>query len=509
MAKLKFIDKQGQISVRLKLSSSERINNNEVMFFSKDFSRGFMRPNPEDSSKILFTGAKGVPLIRFLKRNINKDHFYMMIAQLLEAYKAVIHFKLHPAKVVLDLDFIIINENTGELFLIYQPVLNSPALNKGFMNCFSQIASAAKFADNQDRTSVNNFMAFAGRMPNFSVNELEKFIMGASPVTYTIVPRQTYGAQQSGVLNKPPVPQSASTASFQRPAQTAAPLTPEAPKAEEKKSEPVKEEKAPEAPKVEEKKSEPVKEEKAPEAPKAEENKSEPVKEEKAPEAPKVEEKKHGRKVVIKHVKVKAVSAKKNAEHKLTVEAPVEKAPEEPKVEEKKSEPVKEEKAPDKAMENVKEIPKVEEKKPEPVKEEKKPVMEAAPEKPSFSYAEQFGAEDEGTVVLNDYSRSTMADLPTAKLIRRSNKETAIITKHVFTIGKERARVDYCVTNNRTVSRFHATIYRRTDGYYVVDNNSTNRTFVNGSPIPVQTEIRLRNGDILRLSNEEFDFIEE
>ena len=265
MAKLKFIDKQGQISVRLKLSSSERINNNEVMFFSKDFSRGFMRPNPEDSSKILFTGAKGVPLSRFLKRNINKDHFYMMIAQLLEAYKAVIHFKLHPAKVVLDLDFIMINENTGELFLIYQPVLNSPALNKGFMNCFSQIASAAKFADTQDRTSVNNFMAFAGRMPNFSVNELEKFIMGASPVTYTIVPRQTYGAQQSGVLNKPSVPQSASTASFQRPAQTAAPLAPEAPKVEEKKPEPVKEEKAPEAPKAEEKKSEPVKEEKAPE----------------------------------------------------------------------------------------------------------------------------------------------------------------------------------------------------------------------------------------------------
>ena len=548
MAKLKFIDKQGQISVRLKLSSSERINNNEVMFFSKDFSRGFMRPNPEDSSKILFTGAKGVPLSRFLKRNINKDHFYMMIAQLLEAYKAVIHFKLHPAKVVLDLDFIMINENTGELFLIYQPVLNSPALNKGFMNCFSQIASAAKFADTQDRTSVNNFMAFAGRMPNFSVNELEKFIMGASPVTYTIVPRQTYGAQQSGVLNKPSVPQSASTASFQRPAQTAAPLAPEAPKVEEKKPEPVKEEKAPEAPKAEEKKSEPVKEEKAPEspkaeekkpepvkeekapeapkaeekkpepvkeekapeAPKAEEKKPEPVKEEKAPEAPKVEEKKHGRKVVIKHVKVKAVSAKKNAEHQPIVEAPVEKAPEEPKVEEKKSEPVKEEKAPEKVMETVAEIPEKVEKKPEPVKkEEPKPVMETAPEKPSFSYAEQFGAEDEGTVVLNDYSRSTMADLPTAKLIRRSNKETAIITKHVFTIGKERARVDYCVTNNRTVSRFHATIYRRTDGYYVVDNNSTNRTFVNGSPIPVQTEIRLRNGDILRLSNEEFDFIEE
>ncbi|MBQ9807369.1 MAG: hypothetical protein IJM55_00695 [Ruminococcus sp.] len=206
MAKLKYIDKQGQVSVRLKLSSSERINNNEVMFFSRDFSRGFMRPQPEDSSKILFTGARGIALSKFLKRNINKDHFYMMIAQLLEAYKAVMHYKLHPAKVVLDLDFIIINENTGELYLIYQPVLNSPALNKGFMTCFGQIASMAKFSDPNDRANINNFMGFAGRLPSFSVPELENFIMSASPVTYTIVPRQNFAAMPAPAQPAPAQP---------------------------------------------------------------------------------------------------------------------------------------------------------------------------------------------------------------------------------------------------------------------------------------------------------------
>ncbi|KAM4735587.1 uncharacterized protein FYW61_006040 isoform 1-T2 [Anableps anableps] len=69
----------------------------------------------------------------------------------------------------------------------------------------------------------------------------------------------------------------------------------EAPKQEEKKEEPPKQEEAkPEAPKQEEKKEEPPKQEEAkPEAPKQEEKKEEPPKQEEAkPEAPKQEEKK-------------------------------------------------------------------------------------------------------------------------------------------------------------------------------------------------------------------------
>ena len=843
MAKLKYIDKQGQVSVRLKLSSSERINNNEVMFFSRDFSRGFMRPIPEDSSKILFTGARGIALSKFLKRSINKDHFYMMIAQLLEAYKAVMHYKLHPAKVVLDLDFIIINENTGELYLIYQPVLNSPALNKGFMTCFGQIASMAKFGDPNDRANVNNFMNFAGGLPSFSVNDLEGFIMSASPVTYTIVPRQNYtnapapqaspaqpmpmggpapmnnmggaplrqpdlsqnfmqgvpqnnmgGMPQNPVPSRPaqsvsfmsdmettyadadqmasmpagrPVPppqptapkssENVQRATFSRPdkeapefeddlppaknayGQTpkktaqnglsvpnalrpagdlfddliddeepkAEPVKEEAPvevKAEEPKAEPVKEEapvevkaeepkaepvkeEAPVEVKAEEPKAEPVKEE-APVEVKAEESKAEPVKEEapvevkaeepkaepvkeEAPvevkaEVPKAEPVKEEAPVEVKAEEPKAEPVKEEAPVEVKAEepkaepvkeeAPVEVKPEEPKAEpvkeeapvevkseepkvepvkeeapvevkaeEPKAEPVKEEapvevKAEEPKAEPVKEEApvevKAEEPKAEPVKEEapvevkpeevkaeepkaetvkeeapvevkaeepkaddkkkhghkvlikpvkvkavirkaadndddeppttvvsgyvkpadkaerivSKPGVDAAPSGPppipftpkrndpatvhiqppqDYNYADQFSAEDEGTVVLSDYNRPSEQEAPPAKIVRRSTNETVLVNKHIFTIGKERAKVDYCVTNNKTVSRSHATIYRRGEGYFIVDNNSTNGTFVNNSRIPAQTEIKLNNGDLLRLSNEEFDFRED
>ncbi|NLT10302.1 MAG: FHA domain-containing protein, partial [Ruminococcus sp.] len=127
---------------------------------------------------------------------------------------------------------------------------------------------------------------------------------------------------------------------------------------------------------------------------------------------------------------------------------------------------------------------------------------------PDYNYADQFSADDEGTMVLSDY-KPNEPETPPAKLLRRSTNETVLISKNVFTLGKERAKVDYCVTNNKTVSRMHATIYRRGNVYYIVDSNSTNGTFVNNSRIPAQTEVKLNNGDLLRLSNEEFDFKED
>ena len=99
-----------------------------------------------------------------------------------------------------------------------------------------------------------------------------------------------------------------------------------------------------------------------------------------------------------------------------------------------------------------------------------------------------------------------MVKYPT--LTRRATGVTVNIDKPVFRIGKERDRVDFCVTENRTVSRLHATIYTRNGSCFVEDNNSTNRTYINGTPVLPDREIKLKNGDVLKLSDEEFDFID-
>lgn len=94
------------------------------------------------------------------------------------------------------------------------------------------------------------------------------------------------------------------------------------------------------------------------------------------------------------------------------------------------------------------------------------------------------------------------------KLTRRATGVTVNIDKPVFRIGKERDKVDFCITENRTVSRVHATIYTRSGSCYIEDNNSTNRTYINGTTVPANMEIKIKSGDVLKLSNEEFDFID-
>ena len=93
-------------------------------------------------------------------------------------------------------------------------------------------------------------------------------------------------------------------------------------------------------------------------------------------------------------------------------------------------------------------------------------------------------------------------------LTRRSTGVTVNISKPVFRIGKERDRVDFCITENRTVSRVHATIYTRDGSCFIEDNNSTNKTYINGTPLLPEREIKLKNGDVLTLSNEDFDFVD-
>lgn len=112
-------------------------------------------------------------------------------------------------------------------------------------------------------------------------------------------------------------------------------------------------------------------------------------------------------------------------------------------------------------------------------------------------------SEEEGTALLGE---SVSFHFPT--LIRVLTEETISINKPVFRLGKERSYVDYFVTNNNAVSRSHADIITRGNKYFVIDLNSKNHTYINDQLLTVQCETEIRDGDRLRLGNEEFIFIE-
>lgn len=94
----------------------------------------------------------------------------------------------------------------------------------------------------------------------------------------------------------------------------------------------------------------------------------------------------------------------------------------------------------------------------------------------------------------------------TAYMIRKKTNERVVISAPSFTIGKERSRVNYCISDNTSVSRCHARISRKGSQYFVADMNSTNFTFVNGVKVVPGQEVALKDNDTVRFADEDFEF---
>ncbi|MDR1067562.1 MAG: FHA domain-containing protein [Clostridiales bacterium] len=91
-------------------------------------------------------------------------------------------------------------------------------------------------------------------------------------------------------------------------------------------------------------------------------------------------------------------------------------------------------------------------------------------------------------------------------LVREKTKETISVDKPHFRIGTNQAYSDFVISDNNTVSRSHADIITKEGRYYIIDRNSTNKTYVDGRVVEARREVEIFPGAKLRLSDEEFTF---
>ena len=91
-------------------------------------------------------------------------------------------------------------------------------------------------------------------------------------------------------------------------------------------------------------------------------------------------------------------------------------------------------------------------------------------------------------------------------LIRVNTGERVLIAKAHFKLGKSGMGVDYTIRGNAAVSRVHAIITTKNGQYYIKDNKSTNRTYVNGRSLQEGDDELLTDNCKIVLGNEEFIF---
>ncbi|WP_426350422.1 FHA domain-containing protein [Alloiococcus sp. CFN-8] len=352
MAKLKVTKKGSQVIVESRLARGEEINDREVAVFSSKLLRGLMRPEVRNKKKLVYTALEVMDLKDYLKSGLNKEDFFLLLAQIVEAVKRVNYNSLYINNLVLDLRYVFINKTTRELFFIYQPLISRIAANDIFA-FISDILYSTVFHLEVDTSFVAEIIAILKGMNTFIPGELEAYITKACPSVYKLLPKQASG--KSGFITNDPL-----------------------------------------------------------------------------------EYEKHY-----------------NGSHFQESNG-----------------------------------------------DEGTTLLD-------FDEGTTLLEEEEGTTLLTeDYGTVLLEEEEVVYpyLIRIQNDEKIVIDRESFKIGKDRNLVDYCVDDNKAVSRSHAHILSKNGGYFVYDNNSTNKTYIDEEIVPAFSEVPIYSGSRLRLGNEEFDF---
>lgn len=74
-----------------------------------------------------------------------------------------------------------------------------------------------------------------------------------------------------------------------------------------------------------------------------------------------------------------------------------------------------------------------------------------------------------------------------------------------YLIGKKQELVDGWIPNQRMISRLHAKIIRVDNQFFIIDEESLNGTYLNGTKITKKQIKRLKIGDRIRFANVEFE----
>ncbi|MGM0903006.1 MAG: FHA domain-containing protein [Bacillota bacterium] len=121
-----------------------------------------------------------------------------------------------------------------------------------------------------------------------------------------------------------------------------------------------------------------------------------------------------------------------------------------------------------------------------------------------YSETTLLGSEDfAGTTVLGG---DAFEEPSYPYLIREKTQEIVSVDKPSFRIGKESKFCDYFISNNNAISRSHADILTKENRYYIIDHNSTNKTYVDGKVVPVEKQVEIFSGSKIKLANEDFVF---
>ena len=116
-------------------------------------------------------------------------------------------------------------------------------------------------------------------------------------------------------------------------------------------------------------------------------------------------------------------------------------------------------------------------------------------------------ASDPGaTTILQGKLEATTVLANGGTLTRVKNGDKLEIRVQEILVGRDSNSCSFWISGNTNIGRKHAKFLVKNGTTYVVDLNSTNGTFVNGTKLQPNVEVALKDGDKITLADEDFKF---
>jgi len=188
--------KNNQLILKTKISSDEVINERDLNILSSSSIRGILKPNLKRKKLLEYTGPSGIPINERLKKPVTKYEFFYIMFQIVEATKKVRNNNLFLNNLILNLQYVYINENTREMQFIYLPILsNHLQLDViGFMTAIAYLAKPAE--TNTDH--IARYVQFIKSLEVYDIRAIERFISQEDKDLARQIMKQNVG--QSGFI---------------------------------------------------------------------------------------------------------------------------------------------------------------------------------------------------------------------------------------------------------------------------------------------------------------------
>lgn len=199
--KFKAKAKDCQLLVKVKASFGETIDEKELDRFSRVYLRGFLKPKLVKKNLIEYIGPVGVSLYERLKKPISKRDFLFILEQIVVAVQKLQANNMGINNMVMNLQYVYINEVTKEVQFIYIPTANG-LQNLNLIEFIEAVAYSVKPSDEKDNDFVSRFIYFFKAMKPFDINKVEAFVAKEDRSVVNTIKKQNAG--QSGFMtNKP------------------------------------------------------------------------------------------------------------------------------------------------------------------------------------------------------------------------------------------------------------------------------------------------------------------